>query len=183
MEYTKRRLAVRITNEAVFTLLAVAGAVLLPQIFHAAGLLFGIGGQLGQIFLPMYLPVLLVGFYRGPIVGAAAGLLSPLVSFAITGMPAVGLLWYIALELMALGALAGTFAKVRLTAPLKVLAVQVLARTIRMAVFALVVGAIGGGALTATAITGGVAQAIPGYVLQLVIVSLLLLKKDTQSNV
>ena len=178
MEQTKRRLAIRITSEAAFMLLAVAGAVLLPQIFHAVGLLLGIGGQLGQIFLPMYFPVLLVGFYRGPIVGAVAGLLSPLVSFAITGMPAAGLLWYIVIELIALGALAGVFAKVRVIAPLKVLAVQVLARAARVAAFALVVGAIGGGTLTAAALTGGIAQALPGYVLQLVFVSLLLLKKD-----
>ena len=86
MERTLKKAVVNISKEAAFILVTVIGAVVLPQILHGAGVLLGVGGRLGQIFLPMYLPVLILGFYRVPAAGAVAGLLVPMASFAVTEM-------------------------------------------------------------------------------------------------
>ena len=77
----------------------VALAVILPQIVH----LFA-GAQGGVQWLPMYLPVLLGGFILGSVWGLGIGVLSPLVSFAITSawgdpMPALARLPFMMAEL------------------------------------------------------------------------------------
>ena len=53
---------------------AMAAAVALPQVLHLIGRYSGIGTALGEVFLPMHLPILLVGFLAGPYAGMAAGL-------------------------------------------------------------------------------------------------------------
>ena len=73
MERTIRKTAINLSKEALFILVTVASAVILPQILHGAGLALGVGGQLGQMFLPMYLPVMILGFYRGAVPGAIVG--------------------------------------------------------------------------------------------------------------
>ena len=95
MENTIRKKAISLSREAAFILMTVLSAVVLPQILHGVGALLGVGGQLGQMLLPMYIPVLIIGFYRGPVPAAVVGLAAPLLSFALTGMPAVGILPYI----------------------------------------------------------------------------------------
>ncbi len=67
---------------AVKTLISaglVALAVALPQLVHLA-----LGQPGGVQWLPMYLPVLIGGCLLGSRWGLAVGVLSPLVSFAIT---------------------------------------------------------------------------------------------------
>lgn len=56
-----------------------AAAILLPVIFHVF--------HLGSIFMPMYLPLVTLAFFVGPLPSALTALLLPLVSGAITGMP------------------------------------------------------------------------------------------------
>ncbi len=56
-----------------------AAAMLLPVIFHVF--------HLGSIFMPMYLPIVTLAFFVGPIPSALTALLLPLISGAITGMP------------------------------------------------------------------------------------------------
>ena len=92
----KPRLSVKVQTLAAIA--AVAGAVALPQIFHALGAAFGAGTALGETFLPMHLPILLVGLLAGPYAGAAAGLFGPLVSFALSGMPGIAMLPFMMLE-------------------------------------------------------------------------------------
>ena len=177
MEKTIRKGAISLSKEAAFILLTVVGAVILPQIFHAAGVVFGVGGTLGQIFLPMYLPVLMIGFYRGAASGAVAGLLAPLVSHAITNMPAAAVLPYITVELVALGLLAGLFSNVKLPALLRVFLVQVLAKIVRLAVLATTLY-ISTGVVSTQSLFAGILISVPGVVLQLVAVTLLIAKKE-----
>ena len=177
MEKLLNKKVVRLTKEAAFVLITVVCAVVLPQIFHAAGVIFGIGGALGQMFLPMYIPVLIFGFYRGPVSGAVAGLLAPLASFAVTGMPAAAMLPFITIELIATGLLAGAFAASKLPAVLRVLAVQVGAKIVRLAAFAISLYA-ANGALSASALFAGILTSVPGVILQLVIVTFLIVKKE-----
>ena len=56
-----------------------AAAMLLPVIFHVF--------HLGSIFMPMYLPLVTLAFFVGPVPSALTALLLPLISGAITGMP------------------------------------------------------------------------------------------------
>ncbi|MGD0590100.1 MAG: hypothetical protein ABSA44_04800 [Bacteroidota bacterium] len=56
-----------------------AAAMLLPVIFHVF--------HLGSMFMPMYLPLVSLSFFVGPIPATLTALLLPLLSGAITGMP------------------------------------------------------------------------------------------------
>ncbi len=56
-----------------------AAAMLLPVIFHVF--------HLGSVFMPMYLPLVTLSFFVGPIPATLTALLLPLLSGAITGMP------------------------------------------------------------------------------------------------
>ena len=182
MERTVKQNAIRLSKEAAFILLTVVCAVALPQLFHGAGVLLGIGGQLGQIFLPMYLPVMIIGFYRGWIPGAIAGLLAPLFSFWMTQMPSAALLPYITVELIATGIFAGLLANARYPAILRVLSVQALAKAVRIGAFMFVTGVINGNTLTAASVFAGITQSIPGIVLQLILVTALLMVKRKESH-
>lgn len=81
----------------------IAMAILLPQAFHLAGNLSG------QTFLPMHIPVLLGGFVLGPFFGMLVGLISPIISALLTGMPSMARLPFMILELAAYGFFCGLF--------------------------------------------------------------------------
>lgn len=96
--------------KALISACLIAAAVLLPLVVHAA---FGASG--GARWLPMYLPVLIGGCVLGRRWGLGLGVLSPIVSFAITSaagsaMPAAARLPYMIAELAVFGAVSGAFA-------------------------------------------------------------------------
>ena len=177
MEKAMKKTALHLSREAAFVLLTVALAVLLPQILHGAGILLGVGGKLGQMLLPMYLPVLLLALYRGAVPAAVAGLLSPLVSFALTAMPQQTLLPYITLELIATGLFAGVIFKAKPPAVLRVLLVQLAAKAVRLIAFGVALYA-ANGTLQASALFAGVVTSVPGVVIQLLVLSYLIVKKE-----
>ncbi|HPB96769.1 MAG TPA: hypothetical protein PKW66_12705, partial [Polyangiaceae bacterium] len=72
----KQRLASR---DLAYCGLFGAAALLLPILFHAV--------HLGHVFMPMYLPLVCLGFFARPVPTAVTALLSPLLSAAIFGMP------------------------------------------------------------------------------------------------
>lgn len=85
-----------ISRAAVVTALGLV----LPPVFHAL--------HLGHVFLPMYLPILAGAFLLRPGWAATVGVVTPLVSAAVTGMPPLMppvALW-MAVELGVMGALA-----------------------------------------------------------------------------
>ena len=181
MEKSLKNYAIKISKETIYILIAIASAVVLPQIFHYVGVLLGVGGKLGQIFLPMYIPVLIFGFYKGSLSGAIAGLLSPLVSFSLTAMPSQALLPYITIELVATGFLAGAFSKVKMPAILRVLSVQVLAKIIRLVALFVSLYCVSG-VVSASVLFAGIVASIPGVALQLILVTLLIVKKEKQGE-
>lgn len=90
------------TKKMVYGGILLALGILLPQAFHLTGV-----PQAGNIFLPMHIPVLLAGFMLGPFYGGLIGLLSPVISFFLTGMPPAGRLVFMAGELTAYGMVSG----------------------------------------------------------------------------
>jgi niacin transporter len=97
------------TAEAKRNLFTVAAAalflalgVLLPQLFHAA-----LGQAGGRLLLPMHISVLLAGLCLGWHVGAFVGVLTPMLSFLLTGMPPVPTLFLMMGELAVYGAACG----------------------------------------------------------------------------
>lgn len=68
------------TRRLVMAALCVALGVVLPMAFHSVP-------RGGSIFLPMHIPVLLCGLACGWPYGLACGVLAPLCSSLITGMP------------------------------------------------------------------------------------------------
>ena len=63
-----------------FCALCIALCVVLPMAFHAIA-------NAGMIFLPMHIPVLLCGLACGWPYGLICGVLGPLLSGVLTGMP------------------------------------------------------------------------------------------------
>ena len=182
MEKTIRSRIIAFSKETAILISAIVAAVLLPQMVHAVGVVAGVGGMLGQILLPMYIPVFVIGFYRGPVSGILTGLLAPLVSFWMTGMPAMNILPYMMIELIAIGALAGLLAKSKGAALWRVLMVQAGAKAIRLLIFAGNLYFAIDGALTASMVFGDVVRSIPGILLQLVVVTVLLKMKEKEDN-
>lgn len=68
------------TKEIVLGGLLLATGLILPMIFHLFGLT-------GQIALPMHIPVLIGGFLLSPSLALSLGIITPLVSSVLTGMP------------------------------------------------------------------------------------------------
>lgn len=105
------RPGVKIAVKTLVSAGIIALAVILPQLVHLAA-----GAQGGAAWLPMYLPVLLGGCLLGWKWGLGVGILSPLVSFAVTSiggnaMPAASRLPYMIAELAVFAAVSGLFSR------------------------------------------------------------------------
>ena len=74
----------------------IAIGIVLPMAFHAIP-------NAGRIFLPMHIPVLLGGMILGFPYGLIIGILTPLLSSFITGMPPLGVLPPMLFELATYG--------------------------------------------------------------------------------
>lgn len=72
-------------KKMVFTAVCAALCLVLPMAFHAVP-------NAGTIFLPMHIPVLLCGLICGWPYGGVCGLIGPLLSSLITGMPPAAML-------------------------------------------------------------------------------------------
>ncbi len=68
------------THALILAGVFIALGIVLPMAFHM------IGGA-GPIFLPMHIPVLIGGFFLSPILALSVGVITPLLSGFITGMP------------------------------------------------------------------------------------------------
>ena len=94
-----------ITKKMVTAALLVALGVIIPMVFHA------IPGA-GSIILPMHIPVLMCGLLLGAPFGLACGLLTPLLSSFITGMPPLAYLPSMLVELSVYGLVSGVMVQV-----------------------------------------------------------------------
>ena len=92
------------TKQLVLTALFVALGVVLPQAFHAIP-------NAGSIFLPMHIPVLIAGFATGPVYGLICGILTPVLSHLIFSMPPAPVLPGMLCELAMYGLMTGLLNK------------------------------------------------------------------------
>ncbi len=163
---TKALQKTNIRNKTLATVIAVISAVALPQIAHIIGSYAGFGSSVGETFLPMHLPVILAGFVGGPVVGSVAGALAPVISFGLTGMPTAVALPFIVIEVFTYGLVSGMLSKVRLNSFLKILAVQLSGRVMRIAAVAAATVVFGFEGMTVTAVLSSMALGVAGIIIQ-----------------
>ena len=87
-------------KKLVFTAVCAALCLVLPMAFHSVP-------NAGMIFLPMHIPVLLCGLICGWPYGGVCGLIGPLISSLITGMPPAAMLPSMMVECCAYGFVTG----------------------------------------------------------------------------
>ena len=86
-------------KKTCITAIMIALCCILPIMFHMAGL--------GSAFAPMHIPVLLCGLICGGWYGACCGLIGPIISSILTGMPAPTILISMVPELITYGVITG----------------------------------------------------------------------------
>jgi len=94
MEKTKK------SRKLAVTALCLALCVVLPLAFHLIP-------EGGSLFSPMHIPVFICGLACGPLWGLACGVLGPVLSSVITGMPNAAYLPPMLVELAAYGIITG----------------------------------------------------------------------------
>lgn len=169
---TNKKLSVKV--QTLGGLIALAAAVALPQLVHLIGSHTGAGSSIGELLLPMHLPIILAGLLCGPYAAGIAGALSPILSFILTGMPAAAMLPFMAIELCAYGFFAGVLRNNRMPTVLKVLAVQLIGRAVRAV--AILIGFYGlGTSVKPAVIINSIGAGWLGILIQLGVIPLVML--------
>ena len=167
-----------IKNKCITVILAIASAVILPQLFHAVGIVSGTGNLLGAAFLPMHLPVFLAAFLGGPAVGLVSGCVSPVISFFISGMPAAGVLPFMVLELAAYGLVGGLLSNKKMPVFGKLIITQVAGRAVRALAVIIAIYVLDNTGIQLASIWNMVTAALPGILLQWALIPLLMYRME-----
>lgn len=164
---------------------SIAKKLILPAMFLAIGLVLpfftGQIPQIGQMLLPMHIPVLLCGFICGPMSGAVVGFVLPLLRSLMFGAPA----FYpagtaMAFELMTYGLVAGLlYSMSKWKCMLALYRSLVIAMLAGRAVWGLVqtvqLGVFGSGFSLQMFLAGAFINAIPGILAQLILIPAVML--------
>lgn len=180
MENTKAKLFktieapnLSVEMKTIAAAVAVVSAVVFPQLFHMLGNTLGVQTALGELLLPMHLPVILVGMLAGPYAGAVTGLAAPIISFTLTGMPRAEVLVFMTFELFAYGLFAGLMRNIRLNVVLKVFAVQLIGRFVRMLAAAIAIYVFKNDGVALASIWTATVTGLPGIISQLIIIPII----------
>ena len=158
------------TKRLILAGLCVALGIVLPVAFHSVA-------NAGSIFLPMHIPVLLCGLICGWPYGLACGVLAPLLSSLITGMPPMAFLPSMLCELAVYGFVSGLLMRYVKTG--KLLADLYLSLVGAMLLGRLVLGLLNavlfraGEYSVALWTTSAFVTALPGIIIQLAIIPVL----------
>lgn len=169
----KRNSALKLVLGALFLALALVLPFLTGQI-----------PEIGSMLCPMHLPVLLAGFVCGGPIAAVVGFTAPLLRFLMFGMPPiypVGL--SMAFELLTYGLISGVlyngvFKKKNALSVYASLLIAMIAGRVVWGVVRLILAGIGGeaGSFTFAAfISGAVTTAVPGIIVQLILIPIIVL--------
>ncbi len=131
--------------------------------------------SIGNAFCPMHLPVLLAGFICGPLWAAAVGLMAPLLRFVLFGMPPIYPIGAaMAAELLTYGLVCGLlYAQLPKTTRnlyVSLLGAMLAGRIVWGATRALMAGVSEAAFSWAAFWAGAFAEAVPGIVLQIVVI-------------
>lgn len=154
-------------KRSIFTAVCIALCVVLPMAFHSVQ-------NAGSIFLPMHIPVLLCGLICGWPFGLLCGLAGPLLSSLITGMPPMGYLPAMLIELAVYGLVSGlmmqlvrtkkVYADLYISLVIALLAGRIIAGIAKALIFA-------AGSYSMIAwVTSYFVTSLPGLVIQLVLI-------------
>ncbi len=132
--------------------------------------------EIGDSLLPMHIPVLLCGLLCGPVYGGFVGLILPFLRSVTFGMPPIypQAVW-MALELftygLVIGLIYGAFKKKNISTVYLSLVTAMLFGRIVWGIAKAVLLGVGGKPFTFTMfLVGGFADALPGIILQLVLI-------------
>jgi len=139
--------------------------------------------EIGSMLCPMHIPALLCGFMCGWPWGLAVGFIAPLLRSVLFGMPAMfPSAVAMAFELAVYGGMAGWLYR---TLPKKkgityvVLVISMIAGRIVWGIVRLVLAGLSGSSFTwALFLAGAITNAIPGIILQLVLIPVLVIAMD-----
>ena len=151
------------TKTITFTALLIALGVVLPHALHS------LGPTAGAMWLPIHLVALIAGISFGVMPGLAVGALTPLLRFAIMGMPPAPLVWFMMLEVAAYGAVGGLCAKqIKLPRWAALASAQIVGRGVRMLSLFVASQLLGIEGLPAAmyVLTGELLLGLPGVALQ-----------------
>ncbi|MGM0507640.1 MAG: ECF transporter S component [Fusobacteriota bacterium] len=86
--------------------------LIIPWVVHVMGLFMNLSDPtfLGKTFLPMHIGVFIGAMMFGPVIGGLVGLLAPITSMAVTGMPIASpfpMVQIMTIELMVYGLVSG----------------------------------------------------------------------------
>ena len=139
--------------------------------------------EIGSMLCPMHLPVLLCGFMCGALWGLAVGFISPLLRSVVFGMPpmyptAVAM----AFEMAVYGGLAGLLYRLlprKKSTIYAVLVIAMIAGRIVLGAAHVILAGLSGSVYTWSAfLAGAVTDAVPGIVLQLVLIPLVVMAME-----
>ena len=155
----------------VLTAMFIALCVVLPMAFHSIP-------NAGQVILPMHIPVLLCGMVCGSGYGFVCGLLGPMLSSFITGMPPAAIMPSMMVECAAYGCVTGLMMKyVRTGRPvadlyISMITAMVLGRVISGLVKSLILSP---GTAPFAWVTTSLVAGIPGIIIQLVLMPVVIM--------
>lgn len=168
------------TKDLVSAALCVALGLIVPQVFHLIPFV-GAVPNLGGVFLPMHIPVLLCGLICGWQQGAVVGFVLPLLRSALFGAPAFyPMATGMAFELMTYGLVAGLLYGLSkwhcLLALYRSLVLAMLAgRVVWGIVQTIQMGVFGNGFTLQMFLAGAFINAIPGILAQLILIPAVML--------
>ena len=135
--------------------------------------------QIGSALCPMHLPVLLAGFICGPWWAAAVGLVAPLLRHLIFGMPPILTAIAMAFELLTYGIISGLLYRLLPKKTgyiyLSLIGAMIVGRVVWGVVQVIILGLSGSPFTWAAFWAGAIANAIPGIIVQLVLIPLLVM--------
>lgn len=161
-------------KQTIHVILTVSTAILLPQIFHLLGLSLGRGADIGQMFLPMYLPIMVASFLVPLPTAIIVAIISPFANYLLCRMPNIYMLPYMIIELVSLAFFCNALRPAKLPFFAKVLISQIASRMVKVLFALLAVGMFGMKAYSPSQIIFITLNGWYGVLLQLFCVPLIL---------
>jgi uncharacterized membrane protein len=164
-------------SRLVTTATLIAFGIIFPMMFHLLGIS-------GHIFLPMHIPVLIAGFFLGGKAGFVVGVMTPILSSALTGMPQfMPMLPIMEVELATYGVAGGYLYKRRhINLRVSLLITMIIGRSAVMLAVYCMVAMLNIRIAPLDYLKGAFISGIPGIVIQMIVVPVLVKRLQDASD-